>query len=464
MKNNPNLNHDSPVVNFVDQCFWYFYLLILIVISFVNQASYSVEWLVIYALIFMNAGLYCGFRCLVKKPLYLLFNTRLAIAILTMMLVWLVLQCLVPTSSYLSAHLFGVNQAQWFSYSSVWRVTPEKTQWAVLVQFTMMTLFIMTLALLDRRRRVKQLLYVLILVGAAHALIAVTTKYLDLFLVNKESLDGHFNAARGLFVNRNHLAAFITLCLTSALAIQLKLLMKNQSSSLKATLFKQVFNISFLLLLLAFITLVLSESRGAFLSFMLSLVVYIGFIKKSHRKGIRKTFILMSMTVLMSVVVLLFGQGILARFSGHAFSLGERVTQWEITWQAIKYEWLFGYGVGSYELVFQSFRKFSDLRLVVYDQAHNDFLHIFLEQGLFGLMLWLSFIYVSLRYAIRSYFISHSTLERSVLLSILITVSALLIQSLVDYQLQIMTIRCYFFVIMAMAFAVPMMSSGYIKR
>lgn len=459
-----NSNNQPSVVSLIDQGFWFFYLLILIAISFANQASHSFVWLMIYSLVFLNAGLYCGFRCLIKKPLYLLFNTRLAIAILIIMLLWLILQCVVPAVSQLDSHLFGANQAAWFSYSSVWSVTPERTQWAVLVQLTMVVLFVMTLALLDRRRRVKQLLYVLILIGTVHALIAVMTKYLGLFVVNKESLDGHFDAARGLFINRNHLAAFITLCLTPMLAIQLKLLMKNQSSSLNAILFKQVFNISFFLLLLAFITIVLSESRGAFLSFLLSLVIYVGFIKKTPRMSIRKNFILMSVTVLMTSIVLLFGQGIIARFTGDALSLGERITQWEITWQAIKYEWFFGYGAGSYELVFQSFRKFSDLRLVVYDQAHNDFLHILLEQGLLGLMLWLSFICVSLQYAIRSYLISNSTLERSVLLSILIAVSALLIQSLVGYQLQIMTIRCYFFVIMAMIFAVPMINNGYIKR
>ena len=201
------------LVQITDVVFWYIYLTLLILISFANQHPHEVVWLSLYAVIFFHAGAYFAFRCLRCKPVELYDSARVVIFLLAAMVLWLILQCLIPMTSYIEVLLFGENKPEWFNYSGVWSITPERTQWAVLKAFVILILFVVTLALIDRRRRVKELVFTLLCVGAVHAVLAIFAKYSGIYFVDKVSLDGHFEAARGLFVNRNHLAAFSTLCL-----------------------------------------------------------------------------------------------------------------------------------------------------------------------------------------------------------------------------------------------------------
>ncbi len=108
--------------------------------------------------------------------------------------------------------------------------------------------------------------------------------------------------------------------------------------------------------------------------------------------------------------------------------------------------------------MFQVFRGYQDFRQVLYNQAHNDYLHIWLEQGLLGLVLWLSLIVVILRSAYRSMNNTVSTLTQATMVSVLLVMFAALAQSIVDFNLQILNIRYYFFVIMSLAFSVPAIS------
>jgi len=152
--------------------------------------------------------------------------------------------------------------------------------------------------------------------------------------------------------------------------------------------------------------------------------------------------------------MLYFGKDLLLRFSTDAL-LGERLSQWTLTWQAIEQAWLLGYGGNSYADVFQIFRGDQDFRQVVFNQAHNDYLHIWLEQGLVGLALWLGLLSIALRAAFRGFTNSASQLSRAVLISVAVVLIAALAQSAVDFNLQILNIRVYFFVIMSLVFSVP---------
>ena len=105
--------------------------------------------------------------------------------------------------------------------------------------------------------------------------------------------------------------------------------------------------------------------------------------------------------------------------------------------------------------MFQVFREHGDFRQVLFNQAHNDYLHIWLEQGIVGLGLWLALMTVVLRQAFKTFSHSVSTLVAGAALAGSIVILAALLQSLVDFNLHIINIRLYFFVIMACMFAIP---------
>jgi len=380
----------SFLLSSVDELFWYAYLLIIVVISFANTSINSSFWLGICSAVFLFSALYCGFVCFVKKTDFdAFYDARFVIILVFLMLLLGFFQQLILKDSYLNSLVFEhLPKPSWFNFTSYWNQTPERGWWALLGNSTVSTLFVLSLLLLNTRKRIKQLLLLILLVGTTHVVLAVSAKYLGFYLVDKASLDGHFNAARGLFVNRNHLAAFIILCLCPIIATQIKLWIRNKQHNFFSDLKKQVIRFNFLLLSLFFICILLSESRAAILSLLGCCGLYLWFLFDKSlivRKGLEQNhYFVFAFACLLVLIGVFFGQGMVERFLTDGLTIGERSTQWLITWKAIKEEFFLGYGVGSYAIVFQIFREDADLRTVIYDQAHNDYLHIFLEQGFIG--------------------------------------------------------------------------------
>ncbi|MFT6006327.1 MAG: hypothetical protein ACI9SX_001301 [Pseudoalteromonas tetraodonis] len=110
-------------------------------------------------------------------------------------------------------------------------MVPELTKWMFLSSIFELVLFLIALCLIDTRLRLKQLLVLLMLVGLVHCTIAIVAKFGNLYLVDVKQLDGHFDAARGFFINRTHLAAFRSLTLIGAMSFQMRILIRNSSKS-----------------------------------------------------------------------------------------------------------------------------------------------------------------------------------------------------------------------------------------
>ena len=437
--------------------FWFSYLLLVIAASFINGAYDTKYWLILSAVLYSLIATFLLINCVSESASWRNIRAnKYPIILLILMLVWLVLPLFVSVESSFNTYLFGnAYRPDWLQFNTSWSITPERTTWLSLSNLMVFSLFVFGLLLLDSRRRARQLVFVLLVIGLIHACLGIFAKYSGVYFVDKVSLDGHFDAARGLFVNRNHFAAFVSLCLISALAMQFKLLMMNSPNNYLDAIFKQIIRLSFLVLLIGIAALFLSESRGALLSFLLSFFFCVCLFLNGDKRIMSRRYFVIAGAMLVIVISLFLGEGMIDRFTNNALSLGERQTQWQITWQAIQSNLLLGYGGGSYQVVFQAMRDNAELRQVIYDQAHNDYLHIWLEQGFIGLALWLLFLVCTFKYLVRSYWAAKSTLVSSVLLAGIIVLIAILIQSFVDYPLQIISIRCYFFVILALLLSVP---------
>lgn len=453
----------SPAHRFADSLIWYCYLLLIFSASFVNQFFSSKAWLLmtvgVYSLLSLVAfsasiGGHCNWAALRSARIPLLF--------FGLSLVYLCVQQFVPFPT--AAHHIlssGADAPDWFNSPLVWSVVPSKTRILALSEVLMLGVMLLSLALISSRQRLVQFLYVIASVCFVHATVGIFTKFGGISLVDLKSIDGHFSAARGWFVNRNHYAAFVSLTLVGALALQFKLLLSSSVRTTKPMLLTQLlsYRVLYLLgILAAILALVLSESRSGFLAILLSLMIVVWALGSTSKRVFSRRLVIVPVLSLAVVLLLYFGGDLLQRFGlGNAF-LGERTEQWSITWGAIQAEWLFGYGGNSYTEVFQMNRDNSGLREVLYDQAHNDYLHIWLEQGLIGLLLWLVFLVFGIRSAVRGSTKTPSTLVNAVVLAGTIVLVAALIQSLVGFNLHIINIRFYFFAIMALIIATPTIS------
>lgn len=466
------INHRSKYrLPILDAFIWYAYLVLLIAVSFVNDYYSSQTWLLLSACMYAISGL-CVFsainggRCNWAG----LKLARRALLVIAAMLLLLLLQMTLPIGQHAELTLLsGASSSaitpqgfasEWLTPAGLWSIVPEKTRWLFNSELLIFSIFALSIALVSSRRRLKQLLTVILIVGVFHSLVGIIAKYGGITLVDILQLDGHFTAARGWFINRNHFAAFISLCLVSALAMQVKSLMSVKRERPIAMVLAQFmsYQIAYIFALtVGIIAIVLSQSRAGFLAFFLSLIlVLIVFGKGGSTKslGFRRRNLIFPAAVIVLAVILYFGGDLLRRFSSDAL-FGERLSQWSLTWQAIEQAWLFGYGGNSYADVFQVFRGYQDFRQVVFNQAHNDYLHIWLEQGLVGLVLWLGLIAIALRAAFRGFRTSASRFSQAVLISVSVVIIAALAQSAVDFNLQILNIRVYFFVIMSLVFSVP---------
>lgn len=449
--------------------FWYGYLVSLIALSWLTQRYDTAGWMQFSAAFYTFFGLYLlsllgGMRCHWRA----LQKARWVIAMLTLSLVWLALQMVLPAAPDPVGDMPGSTLAPtWFDPVSVISVVPDKTRWLLASSVLVFCVFLFSLALIDSRTRLKQLLVLLMLIGSLHALIGINAMYSNIYLVDVKQLDGHFRMARGWYVNRNHFAAFLNLSLIASIAFVLKELISSNGKSWLAHALDIIVSPKIVYLAsagLVLIAILLSQSRGALAGLILATAA-VTMLAKWYEPRARLNWKYALLAALLIVLAFFnFGADLWTRLSNEFFYIGERSTQWAITWQAIQAAPFFGYGGGSYGTVFQIFREQVDLRDVVYNQSHNDYLHIWLEQGLLGLLLWLGVLVLTIRHALLSLKKTNSTLIAAVLMASLVVMLAALLQAGVDFNLQVVNIRCYFFIILAIAFASPYVRQNSTSR
>jgi len=454
----------------IEMFFWWVFLGLLACSAFIHSFYSSQTWFTYSAALYLYCSLYIGYIVSGGRVKMSAFKAaKWPILILLIGLVWLALQLIWPFSLSTSTDvLFNLavssdgetasSAPSWFTPAYSWTVAPAKTQILLMSSLMCFAVFCLTLLLCDSRTRVKQLLIVILLVGLIHAVSGIFAKYTQLILVEPKQIDGHFSAARGWFINRNHYAAFVSLAMIAPIAFIVKKAMRGSKESFSELLKRMLLTKQLIFiasLLLGFFAMIVSQSRAGLLA-LPAAIVLLSFLNRRQLKAYvgfyRAMFIAM---VLLLVFLGVFGQDIVARLIGGFLSVGERSIQWGLTWQAIKEQWLLGYGGGTYAHVFQAIREHAPLREVIYDQSHSYYLHLWLEQGLIGLMLWLGFIAVVFNYAYTIFKKSTSTTVRSLIIASSLVTIAALTQSIVDFNLQILNIRVYFFVIIAMVFCAP---------
>ena len=453
------------VGNALDQIAWWNFLLIFATCSFIGDIYPSKLWLYVTAGLSVTLALHCLGAALGAR-----FNSEglsaglPVIGLFSASLLWLFLQISVPVTHYGHELLFSMDlvsrsEPAWFKPTLSWSVTPDATRMLLLSELVCLLALILMLSMLCTRQRLKQVLLMIAIVGGIHAISAITAKYANASLVDTSQLDGHFSVARGWFINRNHLASFLVLTSVCWMSLMLHRLLRQERSE---RMIARVLSMrllaalpSVVVLILTVVAVTLTSSRAGIVSLGGVFFVLVLTILKRKSEGQWRHPLLVAMTLLVVILVGYFGDMVWQRFSEQETLLGERGEQWHATWLLIKQNMLLGYGGNSYATLFQMVREEDGLRQLVYNQAHNDYLHIWFEQGLIGLGLWLAIASVTFYKGITHLRRAQSTLVAATLIASLAVLAAALFQSLVDFNLQILSIRVYFFVIIAIIVSVP---------
>lgn len=241
----------------------------------------------------------------------------------------------------------------------------------------------------------------------------------DVFFGRELQPGGRVTAA---FKTPNGLGGYLTIAVPVAAALTL------DSSRRRYAL------IAALIFFLLIGTLALTGSRGAWIGVSCGLALLaIGLLRVKNEKAFqssqRKWFLIGGVSVMLALIFL-NAPSIL-----RTETIGWRVETWRVTLEMIKDKWLFGHGLNTFMRVFDVYR--GEITNPTY--AHNCYLQLAAETGLFGLVAFLAMMgcfLMTMFAAMRQ----KAQNERFVLLALTSGVAAFLVHSFVDnnwYSLQL---------------------------
>lgn len=385
---------------------------------------------------------------------------RLAIGLLGLVPLWSTLQCLplpfamVEALSPAAASLQETAGLERFTLS----LDPAETQRMALFGWCLWGFFLATLLLVDTPQRIRTVFTVIVLCGVCQALYGsfMTLSGLEYgFFMKKESYLGR---ATGTFVNRNHLAGYLEMCLAVGIGLLVGSLGKQTANGWRNrlrhaldTLLGPKMRLRVFLALMV-IALVLTRSRMGNSAFFFALPLCgIGMMlvqRKLHKGAI------ILFASLMLVDFLIVGQWF--GFEEVAQRIQDTTAETETRDEVVRdslvmladYR-LAGIGAGSFYSSYPQYQQ-PDVN-GYYDHAHNDYLEFAVELGLAGALPLALFVLLSLGNAIRAMAKRRDPLARGVAFAATMGMISLLIHSTVDFNLKIPANALLFIVILAFA-------------
>jgi O-antigen ligase len=232
----------------------------------------------------------------------------------------------------------------------------------------------------------------------------------------------------GPFVNRNHFAGFVELVLPVGLALLVFRGLRTDAFSMVG-----------LLTIVPLGALILSASRGGIVSLAFELGVLVVLARSRKRpEGPRIAAIAIVGLAAIALIVWMGAGKAIERFSTvHSgdVSIGRRVTMFRGTLHVFLDHPIVGSGLGTLVAVYPRYETGYDGRVV--DHAHNDYVEILADTGIFGGFCCVAFLWILFREARRNFELEQGHFSRALHAGAITAVSGLLLHSFVDFNLHI---------------------------
>ena len=307
--------------------------------------------------------------------------------------------------------------------------------------------FALTLILLTDHDRIRYTAYALILSGVLQALYGA--------LISLQSLG---EVATGTFANRNHYAAYLTMCLSVGIGVLIANLSgaKNQPwRQIARNLLQWIITPKMALrlgLVVMVIALVLTRSRMGNSSFFFSLLITGAIGLLLAKRATKSMVILIASLIAIDVFIVgtYFGtQRVVERISQTTAATEDRDEVAAYALHMWKDYPVFGSGLGSFPVVFP--RYSASGTPVAYTHAHNDYLEFGAEVGIVGLSLLGLMVLMSFAVALRAQYLRRDPLMRGLSFASMMGILALMIHSAADFNLQIPANALTFMLLLAFA-------------
>ena len=369
---------------------------------------------------------------------------RVPLALLVLVQLWVFVQLLElprPLVEWLSPQAYAWHVKEgWLSLS----LDPEHTRYYLLRGCAFTAGFFLTLALVNTHARVKTLLQVLVFSGtcqAAYGAFMVLSGLEIGFFVEKYAGKG---VATGTFVNRNHLAGYLVMCLAAGIGLLLSQLATHQSrdwkdrlrSWLRLMLSPKIRLRIYLAIMV--VALVLTRARMGNIAFFAGLGLAGGVAIYAGWRFSRRVIVFLSSLFVVDMLILgrWFGlDQLVLRLEQTNPESESRVWSNAYTFDNIREFPLTGSGGGSFYGIFPNFQAPNLEGFHVH--AHNDYLEFAAELGLPATLVLLCFVLLALSSAYRVQRERHTPLYKGAAFAVTMTICWAAIHSLTDFNLQI---------------------------
>ena len=245
----------------------------------------------------------------------------------------------------------------------------------------------------------------------------------------------------GSFVNRNHFAGLLEMCIPMAVMIGYGMLRKNQdrySSPLRPALLACLFFGAAAVMMLS---LVRTSSRMGFMATMASLfLMAVVAIFSATRESGRLRFIPIGILALFFAAAFIFmpTDKLAERFadmatSENSLTSDSRLQMWKQTLPLIATYPLVGCGLGAYESCFYTYKAVAPDMTV--DYAHNDYLQVLAEFGISGFAVVIAIFLLLYTRAFHNFSVGKP--DSTIALGCIGALTAIMIHSTADFNLYI---------------------------
>ena len=367
-----------------------------------------------------------------------------------------------------SHHAIGIlNDIKWNQFS----LDPHATVDHLLKTLAYLCLFTLTIALVTTEKRIKSTLTIFFLSGlfqASYGALMTLSNLEYIFLMKKEYYIG---LATGTFVNRNHFANYLIMCIAAGTALLLIDFSLQKAKSWKERIIGILYFIMSKKMLLRIgiamivVGIVLSRSRMGNVSFFVSLIIAGLFWMILTKRISRKAIILLVSFIVIDLWVVgnWFGfEKVQARLQNTSASTETRDEVIRDTVVYIKDHPMLGTGGGSYYSVYPHYKS-PDVN-GYYNHTHNDYLQIISEYGFIGISIIAILVLSTAFIAITTMLKRRNPVMQAVGFMCLMTIIALLMHSLVDFNLQMMANAASVIIIFALGWVSRYIPTNMNKR
>ena len=347
-------------------------------------------------------------------------------------------------------------------------ISPNDSLHDSLFGWALVCFFILTLQLVNSRKRLLLLGYTLVgsaLFQAVYGSLMTLTGYEFTFFIPKDSYQG---VSTGTFINRNSQAGYLVMCVSIGIGLMISTLNDEGSHSwrergrrwLTALLSKKIILRISLLIIVA--GLVMTHSRMGNTSFFASLMIIgvIGLILS--RKATRGMIVLLTSLLILDVFVVgtFFGvEKVAQRLQTTSVEKESRDEVALTTIEMAKLQPFSGTGAGTFYTAFPEHRT-EEIGRGFYVNTHNDYLEFVSEFGVIGTLPLALLMIGSLGAGLYAQYKRRNKVLRGMAFGSSMSILAMMIHATVDFNLQMPANALTFMVVLALAWIALFKKSG----